>query len=1339
MDSERRYVTVVYADISGFTAISEQLDPEEVTDVMNRCFESLEAVVLAHGGLVNKYLGDCVLALFGITEAPEVAARKAVEAAAEIRATIYRFNKENDLPANLDVHVGVNGGPVIAGMIGGDVRREYAVTGDAATFAARLEDASERGQIFVGPDTYRDTQAFFEYRPVEPIALRENEPPLPVYEFLGPKDTRKRVKRQSERRRATVLFADVFGFKALAERLPPEEVTQVLNRCLTMLAGVVASYGGVVDKYIGECVMALFGVPNAIENAPQQAVNAAIEMRNRLHAFNEREKLPVELHIHIGVNTGLVIAGDIGGKVKRDFTVMGDTVNLASRLKDAAAMGSIYVGPETYRSTQDIFQYRPLEPLRLKGKAQPVPTYEVLSIQEQVHRTKVTASGRMVFSDLVGRENELKQLIDAMAGAVDGRGGIVSLIGEAGLGKSRLLAEAVTYPELGRATVLQGRCTSIGQNLSFHPFIDLLRQWAGITDEDVEATSLHKLETSITRLLGAAAAAECFPFVATLMGLRLSGAHAERVRGIDADAMERLMVKSTRDLLNALGAHRPLILIFEDLHWADQSSVKLLEQLLRLAADRAVLFVNVFRPDYQETAERIMQSALENFADRHVEIRIEPLDAQQSAQLVQNLLKIDNLPPATRKLITERAEGNPFYLEEVVRGLIDTGAVEFADGRFRVTEKIESVVIPGTVQEVIMSRVDRLDESTRHLLQVASVIGRNFYHRIIAEILRRQGQLDDELDEELATLKEKQLLLERKARWTVAVGELTVVEELEYIFKHALAQQTVYESLLNKTRKEFHLTVAESIESLFADRISDFYGMLAHHYNQAEHLEKAEDYLFKAGEEAARAAASAEALNFFREARRVYLLLHPDGGDPHRRMLLEKNIGMALWNKGSLTESIEHFTRALEYLGERTTRNPLVVYLGFARDMTSVLLRLFVQPNRRPQPRDIERDRHVISLIYARGRAMITGDPQTLFLDTVYGLYRLNRTDPSQIDESLAMYATGAVLFAWSGISYGIARRLLDVTGSLVRHGSIGDTFVYEAMRFILSYLHGDWDDQLEVEDRLVQEALRYGKHWDVNTYVGLLCDMRLRQGRFEEARRHLETLKDISESYGYEFSHTNFLGMTAILLAEQRRLEEALAAIEEYHGGLAEDALEVLALGTRAKIQVLLGDLAAARESIAKGEEIVQRSGVVPPWHQVALAVGRLLHETALLEQAGAAAPAALRRQARRSARRAVRLVGVVAPQRTEVYRLVGRMWHVLGKPKKAFEWWARSITVGKTLGTRPELARAYRDVAGALAGLQQGPRTWDGKDAAAYVEMARTLFAEMQLDNDALRLRAA
>ena len=734
--------------------------------------------------------------------------------------------------------------------------------GEAVRRAERLESMCEPDGILLCPRTTAEAAGD---APQSTGAARAPAPHGGSVESASSKP----AGRPSERRQATVLFANVRGIDALHAAMPSARAQALRDRCFGELEAAVRSHGGVVDKYVGECLMALFGVPNAIEHAPRQALNAAIDLRRRLDTLQDdpeiRAALPGPLAPHIGINTGLVIAGQVGGRSKRSFTVMGDAVNLAARLRDVAPAGEVWVGAETHRATAAEFAFEALDPLRLKGKANPQPVFALRSSRERLHRTsRVATATPAVASAIVGRDAELAMLADRVGRLSDGQGGIVGIVGEAGLGKSRLLAELLRLEPARRVTVLEGRALSVGQGLRFHPFVDLLRRWAGIADDD-EADAQAKLRAALAGIMPEAECDEVFPFVATMMGLRPSGERTAQIRGDGGELVGELIVKHMRQVLRRLADARPTVLVFEDLHWADQSSIALLEALMRLTTRHALLFVALARPEAPHTSDRILATARAEHASLYTEIRLGHLTTPQCYTLIQNLLGTPDLPYATRELITRRAEGNPFFIEEVIRSLIEDGAVAYENGQVRLRDRLQAAVIPATVEEVVMSRVDRLDEPTRHVLQVAAAIGRSFEHHLIGEIL---GDVRD-LDAILGDLVHRQLIRSRQTHRTSAVRRRILFPEREYVFTHAIVQETIYEAMLQRTRQALHRNVARTIERIYADRLSDFHGMLAYHYSRGDEPAKAEEYLFQAGEEAARTAASSEALGFFRDASRA--------------------------------------------------------------------------------------------------------------------------------------------------------------------------------------------------------------------------------------------------------------------------------------------------------------------------------------------------------------------------------------------------------------------------------------------------------------------------------------
>ena len=1310
----------MFADISGFTALGERLDPEEVIGIINGCFERLEAIVYAHGGAIDEYLGDCVKAAFGLTLTAGDGAREAVAAALAMRDAVARYNVDRALEPPLGIHIGLSTGSVATVPTGSTGDNKTCVMGEAARRASALEDASERGQIFVGPETWAATEDAFAYRPVEVEGARAHA--RSIYELLGPIPTSER-KRNSERRVATIVFADLIGTDDVAPDASGLEVE--MARLLDGLHRAVMEYGGVVNQYTGDGVMALFGIPNAIEDAPKQALNAALRIRELVTDYAAEKQVP--LSVHIGVNTGFVIAGEIGGSVRRSFSGVGDTVNLSARIKEAAPHDEIYVGPETYRLAQEHFAFEPLEAMRFKGKSKPVPVYRLASQERQIHRRNVDQSSRRIFSDLVGRDDDLARLEAAITRAESGAGGAVSLVGEAGLGKTRLLSEALARVDRERVTVLPARSISIGANLSFHPFVDLLRGFASIDEHERESDALVKLERALAPM--GDACVDAIPFVATLLGLRPRGVAAERIAAMDGDAIEKLVTKSLRDVLEAIARERSTIVVLEDVHWADRSSINLLESILGLALRVPILFCLVMRPAFDVSSDHVLEVARRDLGARHDEITLQPLDERDIARLVDNLLDIDDLPDSVRTIITDKAGGNPFFVEEVVRELIDAGAVVEADGRFRVTDAIGRVVIPSTVQEVIMVRIDRLDESQRHILQLASVIGRSFSYRVIVELVDRARTLPYDLGE----LRDKQILVEQGPRWDIAVGERTVAEELEYMFKHALAQETIYSSILQQIRKEMHARVARAIEARFAERLKELYGTLSYHYLRAEDLPNAESYSFRAGEEAARAGASREALQHFREASRLDRELHGARGDAQHRERIEKNIGLALMNTGQLPESLPHFDQALLHLGERAVTGAVAVQRKFAVDLVAVVGEMFVAPAvryRRPGRSD---DREFFEILTARARASVTSDPRRIFYDNIGGVRRMNRIDPQSFEPACAMYAVAGGMFSFSGLSMGIARRFLARAQACRTPGRTSDALDCRSLAFTINYLDGRWRDDDIIDRDFIDDAIRSGLFWDVQNYLGLACDRLHRQGRFAHAEYHFAKLAELRDVYEFSFAGTNHDGERAMFHLERRDLGAALASVERYLDGRAEYALRVLGLGTKAKILTHGGDAAGAGAALDEAQAILARSDV-PPWHASAHALAQLQHDVSQLEQDGAANGRALRARARRSRKRALALSRTVASQRTEALRLAGTLSWLEGGARRARRLWTESIRFGETIDARPELARTWLEVARHLPASE----VLAGAPAAEHRRRARATFTELGLEWDLAQLDA-
>jgi len=1125
---------------------------------------------------------------------------------------------------------------------------------------------------------------------------------------------------ESERRIATVMFADISGFTAMSERMDPEQVTCVMNDCFCMMEECIEKHGGTIDKFIGDCVMVLFGIPKALEEAPQKAVNTAIELRNQLYKFNGEKNLSIPLDIHIGINTGPVVAGMVGGGKRQDFTVMGDTVNLASRIEGVSRVGQILVGPTTYKATKTGFLYKTLPPVALKGKAEPIEVYELLSVRETLHRVQ-SGADRMISSAMVGRDNELSKLETQVMKAINGEGSIVNVIGEAGIGKSRLMAELKNREVMKRVTLLEGRAISMGANLGYHLIIDILKNWAQITEDDPEATAFTKLESAI-RTIYPDALGEILPFVVTLMGIKLVGLYAERIKGIEGEALEKLILKNVRDLLTKGSQTTPLVVVLEDLHWADISSLNLMESLFRLSMKEKVVFINVFRPGYTETGDRISKTIMESYPGQYTEITLQPLDEKQTETLITNLLNIKGFPHKLREQIIERSGGNPYFVEEVVRTFIDEGAVIMKGKGFEVTDSLNSMSVPHTINEVLMARIDRLDQKTRDLVKTASVIGRNFFYRILAEVARTIEDIDSRLE----YLKEIQLIRERKS-----------MEELEYLFKHALAQEVAYDSILIQRRKALHHTVADSIEKVFHDRLHDFYGMLAYHYSQAEDSDKAEEYLIKAGEESLKASASSEALHYYRQALDLYVGKYGDKADPEKVAMLEKNIAFALFNRGLYPESFEYFDKVLSYYGVTIPRNIVSTAIKLCASFFALFIGIYFplfKWNRNPTPIDKE----IISIFHKKATALGVIDPEQMFIQSFYMAQMISKFDFKKIETGPGIVVSYSTLFSWPGISFTLSRKILDFVKDKVDANDTKSTIFYKFCELTHRCLSGDWPEKIEINHDLIDRNLGIGEFFFTTNYIFWVEYLSIVRGDFSTAQWAVQKIFEVGETYSNDMARILKYHAKTLLLMKYRILQDALKEVEEgiQHTGRSGFGIMLIsAYSFESRLRLLLGDVDRAEDSLGHAQKLVSKLSTVAQ-QDGEVFLSRLLLDLHHLEQAIALgnkkAATMYNANALKSGMGALKAAHKYAFFKTESLKLMGVYYWLIGKQRKAMQWWRKAIADGQRLNDRLELSRTYYEVGKRLLEPKSKYKKLDGIKAWDYLEKARVMFEEMDLQWD-------
>ncbi len=668
---------------------------------------------------------------------------------------------------------------------------------------------------------------------------------------------------EGERRIVTILFCDVKGSTALGEERDPEEILEIMNGAFDYLIEPVYRYEGTLARLMGDAILAFFGAPIAHEDDPERACLAALAMQEKIseYAKQVQKKYGIEnFAVRVGINTGLVVVGEVGSDLRVEYTAMGDAINLASRMEQSAEPGTIVIAENTARLVRHAIELESLGALNVKGKAEPVNAYRVAGVKAERESTRGVVG---LSSPLVGRADELNLLQERVNAVLNGRGQIVSVIGEAGLGKSRLIAElrksvrgqvssdkglnSVTR-HLSPVVWLEARSLSYETQTPYAPFVDLFNHLFEVHVNDDDFIAYEKIKTKLNELVGAQAQ-ELAPFVATMLGIALTGEALERVRYLMPPFLRGRITQAVAQIFGGLAAQHPTVLVFEDLHWADATSLEMLGALLPLAENAPLLFLYLLRPNKTDPAWNFIENARATLS-RFSSLELQPLDEHSSRELVANLLEIEDLPESVRALILKKAEGNPFYVEEVIRSLLDQKLVIRDGERWRATREISNIAIPDTLSGVITARLDRLDEEAKRTAQTASVLGRDFEYAPLVDLYDSAPTLEPSLD----TLQARELVRPKRDATLRA-----------YLFKHALTQETAYNSMLLAKRRALHKRAAAYLQTHEAERVND----IARHWLDAQENERALPFLLQAADNAARAYATTEAMAYYERAREI--------------------------------------------------------------------------------------------------------------------------------------------------------------------------------------------------------------------------------------------------------------------------------------------------------------------------------------------------------------------------------------------------------------------------------------------------------------------------------------
>ena len=527
-----------------------------------------------------------------------------------------------------------------------------------------------------------------------------------------------------------------------------------------------------------------------------------------------------------------------------------------------------------------------------------------------------------------------------------------------------------------------------------------------------------------------------------------------------------------------------------------------------------------------------------------------------------------------------------------------------ANGEFKVTEKIEKIVIPHTINDVLMARIDRLDENTRDLVKVASVIGRSFFYRILTQV----ANTVDGIDNRLSYLKQIELIREQQR-----------MEELEYLFKHALAQEAAYDSILHQKRKDLHLQVARSIEKVFDERLHEFYGMLALHYIKGEDDEKASYYLIKAGEEAMKASASSEALNYYQEGLKLYLQVNKDTADTEKLAMFEKNIAIALHNKCRWVESVQHIDKVFEYWNIPAYPNRFLAILKFIKNVVFILAGLDrVSKSARKTPN--QGDNEIFELLYIRGEGLLYFDNVKLFLNTISGFNKITLVDWSISPAATRIFIGTAGMLSFSGLSFKLAYKLLDVCKNKMDQEDIQNLMAFACMYDITNTCSGDWEKITPFKEKLLKDALKKGDLWNATNYLHWITYDKIDTGDFENAEHMIDKMSEIAVSFDYSLAHVYGDLLTTYLLLKKGQISEALKIAEQGIIFSSRHNMELYQqrfFSWRAQAQILLNYADGAKESLLRAKKIIDQHKFLAPVYSTGYFTAQFMINLYLLKEA--------------------------------------------------------------------------------------------------------------------------
>ena len=954
----------------------------------------------------------------------------------------------------------------------------------------------------------------------EPAPIDLNRPRSYTPEFLVNKILTTRSAIEGERKLVTVLSADVFHFTAISEKLDPENVHSVMDGCFRLLIKEVHECEGTINQFLGDGIMAIFGAPVTHEDHIHRACHAALSIQRALADYAEflHKTYAIDFMMRIGLNTGQVVVGTIGDDLRMDYTALGDTTNIAFLLQQVARPGQIVVSDKIFRVIKGYFNCKRLGEKKLKNKETPVTYYELQRERRKVTRLDVEEEEK-VLAPFVNRKEDLNMMLDLFKRVKNKDGQVLCIVGDAGQGKSRLIYEFKKQIDLEESVFLESQCISYGKSTPYYPIVEILKMSFGISDTDSREKIRRVLEVRLKKLDRKLQA-----FAPILFKLLSLDKEEEPLAGTDPEQAREMIFEALRSLILSGSQIKPLIFVVENLQWMDSTSEEFLSYMVQSIASFPVFLILTYRVGYAHP-----------FGSRSYlrQISLNRLSDSESKDVILSIVPKHRLPDDFIRLILDKADGNPLYLEEIIKSLMEKEIIVKQPRGYTLAEDIKNIEIPDTIQEIVLARVDRLEENSKITIQAASVIGREFTLKLLA----RQRLLENQLKQYMKELKNLEL-----------VREKSLFPDIEYMFKNTVTKDVIYGSLLLRHRKELHRKVAEAIEKIYGEKKDDYLEMLAHHYLHSDAVDKAISYLVKAGGKAKSVYANHEAIEYYRKAL-DYMDQNKGVWDDYRKEALQ-SLADLYDLIGDYSLAVKHYEQGIQLISSPIERSEVLRKIGMVYEKKGDL------------QRSLKCYEEAIGLISQKEHPLVAG---RIYMNIGW---IHNRTG-----------------------DYGTARDFCNRALQLFRRGK-NDSETAQALNnlSVIYELSGQWDLAEKLNEQSVQLIKKVGDQRKLGAFYissGLLS---WKRGNLKKAKNYFKKSLTIMEPIGSTLGTANASLHIGTLYVTEENLKKAFPLLNKSLAMFQK-------MGTRSKLcqnhialaeaYVKKGELEKAEDQCMKGLEI--------------------------------------------------------------------------------------------------------------------------------------------------------